>query len=511
MRMKTRAACLFISVIILFSIAMPIHIFATDDVPSNWAVEQIEVLKSMDFGFPEIYQDYKKNITREEFAMLVCCLYETVAGVNAECGDLNAFIDISESPYRSEILKVGLLGIVNGIGKNKFNPDGEIDRQQMSVMLLRTIKVLRPDFEPVSDSETVFVDDSKIADWARPSVAYVYDNYILRGTGELTIEPLGKATREQALLLIFKTGFFTGLLNEGEILESKKYQISSQDDGIIEEIDTDGFESPEDYWNVGKNYSHELFMPKRAITAFNKALKMDSGFYRAHRDKAEAYFIMEMYDEGLSSAIEAIKLYEMDSWCYFQRGRLYYKKGEIDKAMEDFNRAIELVSANVDEDDEVNDADAEADDDADTKADSGVGSGADTGTGGDVVVDANAEDKAGVDTGVGGDAGADAGADAEVKTGVNTGTGGDVGVDPSAEDQKDPDASVDTDMLPISDDYGKVHIADILDNESIAQIHTYRALCLMKKTMFKKAVADFRVAAQLNPEVEEVLDILDIR
>lgn len=341
MTLKVRALC-FLITILLLSASIPVCVYAGEDVPGNWAAKQVGMLKSIDFGFPEIYKDYKKNISREEFAMLVCCLYENVTGINAECGDLNAFTDISNSPYRSEILKAGTLKIVNGIGKKKFDPKGEITRQQMSVMLVRTIKAVNPEMNPMYDPKLVFKDENEIAGWARPSVAYIYDSHIMKGTAELTIEPLNSVTREQALVFIFKTGFFTGLIDESVIDGAEEYIISKEDDGIIE---ARSYENAEDYWKTGKKYCMELFMPNRAITAFNKALELEPAFYKAYMDKAEAYFYKGMYDDGLKSAQEAIKLNEQDGWCYFQRGRLYYKKGEKDKSFEDFNKAITLLSA----------------------------------------------------------------------------------------------------------------------------------------------------------------------
>lgn len=391
MTLRVRAVCLLITILLLFA-SMPVCAYAGQDMPGSWAAKQVEMLKSLDFGFPEVYSDYKKNITREEFAMLVCCLYEKISGINAECGDLNAFTDISASPYRSEILKARTLQIVNGIGKKKFDPKGEIDRQQMSVMLFRTIKALRPEVEPISDPGLIFKDEDKIAGWARPSVAYIYDNHIMKGTAELTVEPLKKATREQALVFIFKTGFFTGLLDENTITGVETYKVSSDDDGIIEYR---SYEGAEDYWKTGRKYCLELFMPDRAITAYNKALDSDPNFHKAHRDKAEAYFYKGMYDEGLKSVQEALRFNEQDVLCYFQRGRLYYKKGEYDKAMEDFNKAVGLIAA-------------------DTTGD----------------------------------------------------TAGDT---------------------------------EPLDKASAAELYTSRALCNMKKSMFKDAVQDFKSAAELDP------------
>ncbi len=341
MTLKVRALCFFITILLL-SASMPAYVYADQDVPARWAAKQVEILESIDFGFSEIYKDYKKNITREEFSMLVCCLYENIAGINAECGDLNAFTDISNSPYRSEILKTGTLKIVNGIGKKKFDPNGEITRQQMSVMLVRTIKAIHPEMKPVYDPKLVFKDENEIAGWARPSVAYIYDSHIMKGTSELTIEPLSSVTREQTLVFIFKTGFFTGLIDESMITGAEGYKISKEDDGIIE---ARSYENAEDYWKTGKKYSLEMYMPNRAITAFNKALELEPSFYKAYMDKAEAYLYKGMYDDGLSSVQEAIKLNEQDGWCYFQRGRLYYEKGEIDKSLEDFNKAITLLSA----------------------------------------------------------------------------------------------------------------------------------------------------------------------
>lgn len=171
---------------------------------------------------------------------------------------------------------------------------------------------------------------------------HLYDNYIMGGVAEMTAGPLEFTTREQALLFIFKTGILTGLLDEETARKLKDYEISKDDDGKIEDLKTD---SAQAYWELGRKYSLADKMPERAIAAFSKAIELDPNFYMAYRDKAEAYFFKGMYAEAMDSAEKAVELDDNDGWCYVQRGKVYSVNKETDKAIKDFTKAINLLTA----------------------------------------------------------------------------------------------------------------------------------------------------------------------
>lgn len=335
-----RSLFIVISISIAFTLYPAGISAANEDQPSSWAIQQIGILKGLNFGNESIYNNYREYITREEFSMLVTSLYEAVTGSKIETGDIKPFSDISESPWKTEIVKAHSLRIVNGVGNGLFNPKGKITRQEVAVMIYNTIRAIHPEEKPMVNENLVFHDEAQIQSWAKPAIAFLYDNYIMRGIDELTIGPLLYTTREQALLLLFKTGILTGFLDMDAM---RAHEISRDDDGTIEDP---GLERADEYWKLGRAYVPEgknAKKPLKAITAYDRAIDLDPTFYLAYRDKAEALILLERYEEAMKNAVKALELNDRDGWCYARRGRIYSAFDDNDKSIQDFTRALELL------------------------------------------------------------------------------------------------------------------------------------------------------------------------
>lgn len=180
--------------------AYPVKIKIPTDVlsmPSLWVKPYID--KAAEYGLlPEEYRNnYRLNITREEFCTLIYFLIEKKRQ-NSDLyslyqTDKAAFSDTS-SEYVNEIVR---LGIVNGTGDNKFDPLGEITREQAAKILCETAKVLGYD---VSAPVSGFYD---ISDWAGEGVNFVCDRGIMLGDN-FGFDPRGVFTKEQAIVTIVR-------------------------------------------------------------------------------------------------------------------------------------------------------------------------------------------------------------------------------------------------------------------------------------------------------------------
>jgi len=212
-------------------------------------------------------------------------------------------------------------------------------------MIFNTIRAIHPEETPMVNESLAFHDEAQIQSWAKPAIAFLYDNYIMRGIDELTIGPLLYTTREQALLLLFKTGILTGFLDMDAL---KAHEISRDDDGTIEDP---GLERADEYWKLGRAYiqgGKNAKKPLKAIAAFDRAIDLDPAFYPAYRDKAEALILLGRYEEAMKNAEKALELNDRDGWSYVRRGRIYYAFGDNDKSIQDFTRALELLKEEPD-------------------------------------------------------------------------------------------------------------------------------------------------------------------
>ena len=228
----------------------------SEEVISAWAKSEVE--NAIETGFvPLSFRDnYKRNITRGEFAKLAMFFLSVQYGypgvpavqlwspaepndneyfsrefMNAYCSsrtDRNGsfftdnntgekysynntgeillprtpFSDVNENKDLRFIERAYYLGIVNGIGETDFNPDGEITRQEAAAMLMRVYKNYAKTEQTAADFK--FADDSDIADWAKEDVYSINSLGIMQGVGENTFAPLDGYTVEQSVATFWR-------------------------------------------------------------------------------------------------------------------------------------------------------------------------------------------------------------------------------------------------------------------------------------------------------------------
>lgn len=177
-------------------------VFAQSE-PDGWAVSEVdysaaEFLKS---ATGEI--DYKKEITREEFAIIALYIYGSVTDMTLpEMSVENPFTDC-DNPL---VVTAYGLGIVKGVSENEFNPNASITREQMCVMLMRIAENLAPDFNmeyiaPYLPNLTAFADGDMVSDYAKDYVKLSITAGLIKGTNENKINPLGNLTVQEALIV----------------------------------------------------------------------------------------------------------------------------------------------------------------------------------------------------------------------------------------------------------------------------------------------------------------------
>lgn len=135
-----------------------------------WAKEAIETLATLGIikGTSETTFEPGKNITRAEFITLL------VRAFNLEnMGEIDSnFDDVEQHMYYYGPIGIAKkLGIVKGVGNNKFNPDAQITREDMMVMVARALELTKKvtitgTFNDISR----FNDASQVSDYAIESV-----------------------------------------------------------------------------------------------------------------------------------------------------------------------------------------------------------------------------------------------------------------------------------------------------------------------------------------------------
>ncbi|NLG53703.1 MAG: S-layer homology domain-containing protein [Clostridiales bacterium] len=137
------------------------------------------------------------NIKRADFTVLL------VRALKLDSNSADNFDDVKASDYFANELAIAKAnGIVTGIGGNRFNPGGEITRQDMMVIAARALEKAGVKLEAATQEDLeLFKDASDISDYAKDAVAILTKNGIVKGVNGL-INPSGKTTRAEVAVLI---------------------------------------------------------------------------------------------------------------------------------------------------------------------------------------------------------------------------------------------------------------------------------------------------------------------
>ncbi len=184
--------------------------------PDVWAKPEVDRAIAAGLVPEDLRKNYQDNITRADFCRLAVNLIEVKSGMKVDAfmntrgmsGRVSAPISFTdtEDPY---VLAASRLGIVNGVGNNKFDPTGKITRQDAAVMLRQTAIVL--DFTEPNGTSVSFADSNKFAYYAVDAIAFVSaatdkesGTKVMGGTGNNNFSPLSPYTRQQAYITLLR-------------------------------------------------------------------------------------------------------------------------------------------------------------------------------------------------------------------------------------------------------------------------------------------------------------------
>lgn len=176
------------------------------DTPSSWAAGTISGAVSAGIVPSDLQNGYQKNITRKEFcqiidAMLQKSLPDYNGALYATGIDYNDARAALTDTWDISVINCYRFGIVDGVGNNKFNPNGSLTREQAAKILMDAAKTIG--LSGGSGSMT-FADAAQISSWAKEGVSYAVANGIMNGTGNNNFTPKGYFTREQAIATVYR-------------------------------------------------------------------------------------------------------------------------------------------------------------------------------------------------------------------------------------------------------------------------------------------------------------------
>ena len=170
---------------------------ATADTPSDWAAE--DIARAAEFGLvpDSLNSGYKEPITRAEFCAIAVRVYEISAG--RALGQRRSFSDTDDV----DVEKIGGLGVVAGVGGNRFAPHDRLTREQAAVILARMAETVGLTLKAESGA-AAFADEAEISDWARQAAGLVQPAGIMQGVENNRFLPKDSCTREAGVVTMLR-------------------------------------------------------------------------------------------------------------------------------------------------------------------------------------------------------------------------------------------------------------------------------------------------------------------
>jgi len=168
-----------------------------DDVSENdWFFDYVEELSEKGIVSGDGTGNFapNRNVTREQFLKML------IGAMSIETEEVeNTFTDVADAWYKPYVLKAKGFGIVNGISDTEFGIGTNITRQDMAVMISRTIEktgitVKATDVEPFADGDIV-------SNYAKEAVVYMKSIGLIEGFNN-EYRPHDNLTRAEAVKVI---------------------------------------------------------------------------------------------------------------------------------------------------------------------------------------------------------------------------------------------------------------------------------------------------------------------
>ena len=222
---KRAAACL-LALCLMAPVALAVHGHAdqpaaTTPPTSSWAQDEVQKADALGLipGAIQGLETYRAPITRAQFCEMVVNFVARQQG-----SDLASFEKLL-TRYKVEYDDQGMvkapfsdtaaegvetmayyLGIVNGKGDGKFDPDGLLTRQEAATMLARTYEACMGIYKavPVLEGAPSYPDQAAISDWAKDAVTLMALWKVMNGMDDGTFAPQANYTVEQCILTLLR-------------------------------------------------------------------------------------------------------------------------------------------------------------------------------------------------------------------------------------------------------------------------------------------------------------------
>ncbi len=174
-----------------------------EDAPSSWAEKEVSAALEEGLVPAELQWNYQGAVSRGQVAQMFINLIERASGTGIDeflaakgaSIDPDAFTDTEDRA----VLAANALGIINGVGGGRFDPDGTLTRAQIAAIINRTARVMGVETEGYAHG---FTDVA--GHWSDGELGWPVHAGIINGVGSGRFDPNGTLTTEQAILITYR-------------------------------------------------------------------------------------------------------------------------------------------------------------------------------------------------------------------------------------------------------------------------------------------------------------------
>jgi len=171
--------------------------------PGDWFYNAVYFANSNDLmrGVSSTKFAPKGTVTR---AMVATILYRAIGEPSVPAGV--RFTDVPAGQwYTNAVNFMAYIGIVKGVGNNRFAPMDNVTREQFATMLYRLYEATNADMTvPAGTTLTGFSDYTKVSTWAETALLWTNYTGLITGTDRGTLNPQGNTTRAEAATILYR-------------------------------------------------------------------------------------------------------------------------------------------------------------------------------------------------------------------------------------------------------------------------------------------------------------------
>ncbi|MBO5328994.1 MAG: S-layer homology domain-containing protein [Anaerotignum sp.] len=233
-----RFAAILLAGILSVSAALPAFA-AIETNAAKWALSSMEYAYEHGFVTEEELQKATSPMSRKEFCGVVMGFLESVTGIERKATIATPFSDCDDPM----VIAAYEAGVIGGVEPGVFAPDRTLTREQMAIMIARTLKVCNLDLAEDA-KKNPFTDTSRLYDSSNNYIDQLYGAEIVNGYEDGTYGPFREMTIQEAVISFVRAHRYimTGMAYDPNAVveEETKTTEEKEDKSETETVEVDG-------------------------------------------------------------------------------------------------------------------------------------------------------------------------------------------------------------------------------------------------------------------------------